>query len=124
MIKKVSWVFGAIFVLAGILGFLTNPVLGFLAPSLISNVVHILVGIVLIAMAGKPSAGMTVKAVGIIYVVLAVLGFLSWTFMASSSATNWFYLVVGVVLAVLGWTNKGGASSGAPSMGAPASPQM
>lgn len=130
MVKTASWVFGVIFILAGILGFFasTGEVLGFLAANTASNIVHILAGVALLATAAKSGAAMTVKAVGGIYVILAILGFLSWTFMASSMATNWFYVVVGVVLAVIGFMGgkNGAAASATTGSAAPmgGSPQM
>ena len=117
MAKTTSWVFGIIFLIVGIWGFFTSSVLGFIASNPVSSIVHIIVGIVLLIMAAKPAAVVTLKTVGIIYVVIAILGFLSLNILGADMATNWFYLIVGVVVAALGWSSKGSSSSSpAPQM--------
>ena len=115
MAKTWSWVFGVIFVIAGVWGFFAQPAVGFIAADTLSSIIHLVVGIILLAMAGKPSAGGTLKVIGIIYVLWAILGFLGWSFTAIDGTTTWFYLIVGIVLAAVGWSSKG-------SMAAPAAP--
>lgn len=120
MAKTVSWVLGVVLVIAGVWGFFGGDTsVGFLASSVLSSIIHVVIGVIVLAMAGKPSAGMTLRVVGIIYVILGLLGFFDWSFIPVSSATNWFYLIVGVVVAVLGFTSKG-ASAAAPA----SAPQM
>jgi len=114
MTKTASWVFGAIFVIAGIWGFFSSSAVGFIAADTLSSIIHLVVGVVLLVMASKPAAAMTLKTVGIIYVIFAILGFLSWNFFAADGVTNWFYLVVGIVIAALGWSAKGGAAPAMP----------
>jgi len=121
MAKSSALLFGIIFILAGILGFFMNPVLGFITAGALSNIIHIVVGIILLAVASKPSAAKALKTVGIVYVIFAILGFFQGTTIlfgafATSGATNWFYLVVGIVIAVLGF------SSSKKGMSAPAAP--
>ncbi len=130
MAKTASWVFGVIFVIAGIWGFFATPVVGFIAADTLSSVVHLVVGIVLLVLASKPSAATALKTVGIIYVIFAVLGFfqggtvLFGTFV-TDAATNWFYLVVGIVIAALGFSAKGDmAMPAAPSAPSGSAPQM
>ena len=60
---------------------------------------------------------MALKTVGIIYVIWAIIGFIGWGFTGEDSVTTWFYLIVGVIIAVLGFTDKNGVS--APSAPAP-----
>ena len=121
MAKTTAWIFGVIFVVVGIWGFFVQPgsVLGFIAASVFSSVVHLIVGVVLLVVAGKPSVVVTLKTVGILYVIFGIMSFLSWVFPASS-ATAWFYLVVGIVIAALGWSAKKGSAVPPPS--APVSP--
>ncbi len=117
MAKTASWVFGVILVIGGLWGFFAQPAIGFVAADTLSSIIHVVAGVVLLALAAKPSAGMVLKVVGIIYVVLALLGFLGWNFIAADGVTNWFYLVVGVVMAALGFAGKGGSSAApAPQM--------
>ncbi len=120
MAKTTAWVFGIIFIIAGIWGF-WPPAVGFLAADALSSIVHIVVGIILLALAGKPSAAGALKTVGIIYVVFAILGFIQGSTVlfgvfATDQVANWFYLVVGIVIAAIGFS--AGKSS------APAVPQM
>ncbi|MFA6432743.1 MAG: hypothetical protein WCV82_02940 [Candidatus Paceibacterota bacterium] len=117
MAKTSSWVFGVILVIAGVWGFFIQPAVGFIAADTMSSIMHVIAGVVLLALATKSSAGMALKVIGIIYVVWALLGFLSWNFVAADGVTNWFYLVVGIVVAALGWSAKdGGAAPAAPQM--------
>ena len=116
MAKTASWVFGVILVIGGVWGFFAQPAIGFIAADTLSSVMHVIAGVVLLALAAKPAAGTTLKVIGIIYVVWALLGFLSWNFVAADTVTNWFYLVVGIVVAALGWSSKGSAAPTAPQM--------
>ncbi|MCX6716203.1 MAG: DUF4383 domain-containing protein [Candidatus Taylorbacteria bacterium] len=123
MAKTTAWVFGVIFVIVGVWGFFAQPAVGFVAADWLSSLVHLVIGVVLLALAAKPSVVVTLKTVGIIYVVLAILGFFQGTWVlfgifATDQVTNWFYLVVGIVVAALGFSSKGsdGASPVAPQM--------
>lgn len=120
MAKTFSWVFGVVLVVAGVCGFFMQPALGFIAADMVSSIIHVVAGVILVAMAGKSSAGKTLKVIGIIYVLWAILGFLGWSFTAIDGTTTWFYLVVGIVMALLGWSSHKGMSapmsSSAPQM--------
>ena len=118
MAKKSALVFGIIFVIAGIWGFIQTPILGLFAADTVSSIIHIIVGVILLVVAGKPSVVMTLKTVGIIYIVFAVLGFFSGSsvlgIFTTNGAANWLYIVLGIVIAALGWSSKKGSVS-APS---------
>ncbi len=118
MSKTASWIFGVIFVIAGIWGFFA-PALGFIQANMVGSVIHLVVGVILLALASKPSAVMVLKTIGIIYVIWAIIGFLGWGFTGEDSVTTWFYLIVGVIIAVLGFADKKGAAPMAPSSPAP-----
>lgn len=120
MAKTSSWVFGAILLIVGIWGFFAQP-LGFIAADQLSSIIHVVAGIVLLALAGKPSVFGTLKTVGIVYCVFAILGFIQGSSIlfgvfTTDATTNWVYLVLGVIMAVLGWSAKGGSSAPAPQM--------
>jgi len=119
MAKTVSWVLGVVLAVAGLWGFISQPALGFITGSTLANIVNLVVGIVVLAMAGKSSAATTLKVVGIIYAVWGLLGVIGLGFADENNVTSWFYLVVGVVVAVLGWTSKSGAASPANPSSAP-----
>jgi hypothetical protein len=121
MAKTTAWVFGVIFIIAGVWGFFAQPAVGFIAADWLSSLVHVVVGVILLALANKPSAAGALKTVGIIYVVIAILGFIQgttvlWGVFATDSVTNWFYLVVGIVIAALGFSSKGSSMASAPQM--------
>lgn len=124
MAKTAAWVFGVIFVIAGIWGFFAQPAVGFIGANVLSSLIHLVVGVILLVVAGKSSVGTALKTVGIIYVVWAILGMLGWGAWsaASDSTTNWFYLVVGVVIAAIGFfgSKKGGMATMPPA----SAPQM
>ena len=126
MAKKAAIVFGVIFIIAGVWGFFSDSAIGFIAASVVSSIIHVVVGIVLLAFAGKPSISMVLKTVGIIYVIFGILGFVQSTTVLglfdTDMTTSWFYLIVGIVIAVLGFTSKGSSSPSEPSV--PQVPQM
>jgi len=122
MAKTSAIIFGIIFVIAGVLGFFMNPVIGLIAANAMSSIIHIIVGIILLVLAAKPAAPMALKTIGIIYVIWAILSFLNINVGPASTATAWFYLVVGIIIAALGFASKKGMSSSAPA--APMTPQM
>jgi predicted tellurium resistance membrane protein TerC len=80
--------------------------IGFIAADYVSSVIHIIVGLILLIVAQKPSAAGALKIFGIIYVILGILGLVGGEFMANDATTAWFYLIVGVVVAVLGFSSK------------------
>ncbi len=111
MAKTSAIIFGIIFVVAGIWGLFAQPAIGFIAADTLSSIIHIVIGLILLVVAGKESVGTTLKTVGIIYVILAILGFVGANFIAGDTTTNVFYLIVGVVVAVLGFASKKGVAA-------------
>ncbi len=120
MAATLSRVFGAVFVLIGILGFFDNPIVGasgLFEADLAHNIVHIALGLILLLASGKSS----LRAVGVIYLIVAALGFVMGEgkllgLVHVNDADNYLHLVLAVVL--LGVSRSGG--SVAPS--APSSP--
>lgn len=104
MTKKLAMVFGAVFILVGILGFIPNPIVGagaIFATDLMHNIVHLLLGIVLIAGASK--GAMTLKIVAAVYALVAILGFFMGEgkllgLVEINTADNWLHLVLALVL--------------------------
>ncbi len=133
MAKKSALVFGIIFLLVGILGFIPNGIVGMGATfetNTLHNVIHLVFGLILVWIAVKSPAksSMTLKVVGIIYLILAIVGFIQGTTVLGivpvNSADNWLHLVLGIVIGALGFAGKkeDGMSSSAPSQ--PSAPQM
>lgn len=117
-------VFGIIFVLVGLLGFVSNPLVGstglFMTNGL-HNLVHLLIGIILIvaSRSGQASSSMWLKIIGVVYLLLAVLGFLLAPsgpmllgIVTVNMADHWLHLVLGVVLLFAGL--RGNSASAQP----------
>ncbi len=123
MAKKLAIVFGIVFVIVGLLGFITNPVVGaegYFVTDAIHNVVHLLVGVVLLIAAGKgaKASSMALKIFGAVYLVLFLNGLIDSTkllgFITQNDKDTWLHLVLGVVLLAAGFASKG--DSMAPMM--------
>ncbi len=121
MVKRVAMLFGAVFILVGILGFTVsggmnmgadNPamLLGMFPVNLLHNCVHILFGIWgLVAARSFSGAATYCKVGGIVYLVLAGLGFVQpTTFGLIPIGGNdiGLHALLGIVLAGVGFTAK------------------
>ncbi len=124
-VQLAAAVFGVVFLLVGILGFIPGittdydqlslaghmsdaALLGIFNVSVLHNVVHLLFGVAGLALARTPAAarGYLVGG-GVIYLVLFVYGLLidfdsAANFVPLNSADNWLHLVLGVVMIALG----------------------
>ena len=107
--KKMGKLAGWVLVVIGVLGFFGNPLVGSSGAMFLSdtngNLVHIVTGAILLWVAYKSESktDKALKVLGVIYVVMAVLGF--WMsgrdllgLMAVNSADNWLHLVLGVAM--------------------------
>ncbi len=126
MAKKAAKIFGIIFLLVGALGFVSNPIVGMggmFHTNMMHNIVHLLIGLVLLLTAGtEAKAKLWLKIVGIVYLLVAVLGFMSLGdnttanllgLVEVNSADNWLHLVLGLILFILG---MGGSKMQTPTM--------
>ena len=115
MSKKLAVVFGIVFVIVGILGFISNPIVGrpetnpIFVTDMLHDLVHIIIGVVLV-IAGRKSEGAaskSLKVFGVVYLLLAVNGFLDSEkllgFVAANSNDTWLHLVLGIVLLAAGF---------------------
>lgn len=129
MAKTLAMVFGVVFVLVGILGFVQNPIVGMGAlfeTDMMHNLAHILLGLILlvVAFAAAGKSALWLKILGVVYLLLAVLGFLMVPdggsllgLVATNSADHWLHVVLGLVLVAAGFASKGGKSA-MPATGA------
>ena len=129
MAKKTGWVLGIIFILAGVLGFMGTSFIGDMGTfhtNTLLSVVHVVTGLIFILVAAKSadSMGKTCKILGIIYIIIALLGFFVigddgmgavLGFLHVNGATNILHIVLGIVALALGF--KSGRGSSMPSMG-------
>lgn len=114
MAKTLAKVFGVVFILVGLLGFIPNPIVGDMAlfhTDMVHNVVHIVLGLILVLCKTEAKAKMWLKIEGVLYVVLAIVGFMMVTgadhvsllgIVELNSADNWLHLVLGIVLLFAG----------------------
>ena len=115
--QRVALIFGVVFVLVAVLGFITTGgtgmdaehsgmLLGLFPVNLLHNVVHLLFGVWgVLASRTWPAARTYCRIGGIIYIVLAVLGFVApTTFGLIPIGGNdiWLHALAGVVLLGVG----------------------
>lgn len=127
-VQKLALVFGIVFVAVGLLGFYytgmnmegmpgqSHWLLGMFPVNALHNIVHLLFGAWGIA-ASRSWGGSVAyaKTGGIIYIVLAVLGFITPdTFGLIPIGGNdiWLHAVLGIALGAIGFTAKPAAPSG------------
>lgn len=122
MLRKVALIFGIVFILVGILGFVTpggmsmeadpapGHILGMFGINLLHNVVHLLIGVWgIVASRSWSGAKAYMQIGGVLYIVLAALGFvIPTTFGLIPIGGNDIYLhaVLGLVMAGIGFTAK------------------
>lgn len=117
MLKNTASLLGWILLIAGILGFIpgiTNDgmLLGVFEVNSMNNVLHIVIGLLglYLASKGEESSQTFLKIAGVIYAILAVLGFLTSGLVlgifADNNATTWLHVVIAVVALYLGFASK------------------
>jgi hypothetical protein len=123
MAKTLAYVFGVVFVLVGLLGFIPNPLVGMGAmfeTDMMHNLVHLLFGVILLVVAWKAAekSALWLKILGVVYLVLAVLGFLMASeggmllgLVSTNAADHWLHIVLGIVLVGAGFYAKKGMGS-------------
>jgi hypothetical protein len=122
--KIILYIVGIIAVLSGVVGFFgDNSVLGIYDASIAQNIVHIILGLVLLMSVMKGQTILT-KIVGIVFVILGILGFIISDntvlgIVVNSIATNSLHLVLGVVILLISFMNKGGSSQSSGDYSAP-----
>ena|SRR3990167_973223 len=125
---KTIKVLGWIFLVLGILGFFSNPIIGAGAGTWFHadfnhNLVHLLTGLILLWVAYKASANTAgaLKTFGWIYLILAILG---WILVSGTGtllglvevngAVNWLHLILGLILLWAGMKKAKGFATPPP----------
>ncbi len=117
MAKSLVTLIGAVFVVIGLLGFFMDPILGIFEVDTLHNIVHLLSGVLAIWMAsmGEASAKSYAKIFGVIYAVVAVVGFYQMDtvlgLISVNMADNWLHAALALVFLWLGFTGKKDAMS-------------
>lgn len=123
-VQRVAQVFGWVFLAVGVLGFFASGMsmdadmataprlLGLFPVNVLHNLVHVTFGVWgILAARTIGGARSYAQIAGIIYIVLAVLGFFVPTMFGLIPIGGndiWLHAVLGVVLAAVGFTAKGG----------------
>ena len=83
MKKTLAKVFGWVLIVVGVLGFFSNPIIGkvgYFHANVAHTVIHLLLGIIFLLVAStEESAGLWLKIMGVVVLVVAILGFMSGT---------------------------------------------
>ena len=125
--QTVALAFGAVFILVALLGFITSggtsmaadmatapKLLGLFPVNLLHNVVHLLFGVWgIVASRTWPAANTYCRVGGVIYIVLAILGFIAPTtfgLIPIGGYDFWLHAVLGVVLAGVGFAERAPAA--------------
>jgi len=117
MAKTACWVFGAILAVVGLWGFVQNPVLDIFAANTVHSLVHLVSGLVLLAAAmwWAESAGLVLIVLGVIYALVAILGFtVSGDILGlidNTTQDNWLHTALAVVFLVLGFMGRSEGSA-------------
>ncbi len=111
MARTVAAVFGAIYVLAGLAGFvLASPIFGLFEVNALHNIVHILVGAILLYGSTTTAAAiMTTRGVGAVLLLLGVLGFIipdGLGLVPLGGNDIWLHLVTGAILVAAGFMGE------------------
>jgi hypothetical protein len=127
MVQTLAWVFGAVFVLVGVLGFVPGitsdgHLLGIFEVDTLHNVIHLLSGVAALAAAwGMYSARVYFKVFGVVYALVTVLGFIMGGSILGlimvNMADNILHLAIAIVALYAGfWLKEGGGMDTRPSM--------
>lgn len=115
MLRTLSVIFGLIFLIVGILGFVPaltpeGYLLGLFHVNTIHNIVHILSGLVFIiaGIVSFVSSQVMFRIFGCVYLLVAILGFFYGDqpilgFLSNNMADTWLHLVLSIVILYLGF---------------------
>jgi hypothetical protein len=118
MTKTIATLFGAIYVLVGILGFIPalggstgmtpGTLLGVASVNVLHNIVHLIIGLAGLS-GGRTEAGAAAfgKTFGIILLVIGLLGFVQpnlFGILPIGGYDIWIHLITGAILAYAGFT--------------------
>ena len=118
MAKTIATLFGAIYLLVGILGFIPSlggsssmaagSLFGVASVNVLHNIVHVIIGLAGLS-GGRSEAGAVTfgKTFGVILLVLGLVGFVApnlFGILPIGGGDIWIHLVTGAILAYVGFT--------------------
>jgi hypothetical protein len=123
MIKNLAILFGAVFLLVGILGFIPaatphHKLLGLFMVGGVHNAIHLLSGVLAIAgaMASEKYAQLYFRAFGTVYLLVTIIGFVQKNtvlgIFAVNTADNFLHLVLAVAILGVGFGVKLSSGNG------------
>lgn len=110
--KTAALVLGFVFIIVGVLGYIPNPIFGpsgIFVTNQMHNLIHIASGIVLLIGAySSLGSSMALKIVGVVYAIVAILGFLMpgdmmLGMVAMNGADRWLHVVLAIVILYAGF---------------------
>jgi hypothetical protein len=115
MARQFAIVFGAVYALVGILGFiLPSPLLGIFGVNTLHNIVHLAIGGLWLVAAfaapmGPDSSRVISQIIGVVYLLVAILGFALPTLMDQllviNTADNLLHLVTAILALYIGFVS-------------------
>jgi hypothetical protein len=104
-------VLGAVLLLVGIIGFVNDPVLGIFDVNGLHNAVHLLSGLIGVwagVWGGLSASRMYNRVFGVVYLLVAVLGFagLVGGLLENNAADTYLHLLIGLVSTGIGFWGK------------------
>ena len=125
--KTAAILIGLVFIAVGILGFVSNPIVGnshdaIFHTDTVHNAVHIISGVLflLVAMASPGSTGFFLKLFGIVYLGLGILGAATigdaemiklLGFLQVNKSDNWLHIGLGLVIFLAGTLRRPAVSA-------------
>lgn len=110
--RTVAAVFGAVYVLVGVLGFILLPggegdLLGLFPVNALFNIVHVLLGAILLyGSMSFAAAVQTTRGVGAVLIILGILGFIvpdGFGLVPLGGNDIWLHLATGAILLAVGF---------------------
>ena len=123
MTKTLSWVFGIVLALVGVLGFVPGlttggMLLGIFMVGGLHNIIHLVTGLAVLAAAmGYFAPKLFFQIFGVVYGIVTVLGFVTGgaILFETNMADNLLHLVIAAVALYAGFLRKESAAAPAPS---------
>jgi hypothetical protein len=122
MAKKLVLVLGVVLTIIGVWGLFSDSVLGFTVNTL-HSIVHLATGLlgIAFAMRGEAASVTFAKVFGVVYALVAILGFVAGDFMSdflnANSADHWLHVVLALLFLWVGFGSRPAANNMNSGMG-------
>ncbi len=112
LVKPLTWLFGVVLLLVGVLGFFMSPILGIFSVNMLHNIVHVASGVAALVAASMSfsASRMYLIVFGIVYAIVTLAGFINLEPVVSllmiNSADNFLHLAIAAVCLIVGFGSK------------------